>query len=190
MKKVLLGMLIVLMIFSVIGCGAKRSKVADPLGKIPEDPNYIFADAVAISKSQQLAVDKAKQDARFEISTILEAKMEGLVKKFDEEVGLGLESELLQQFTKVSKTIVSQVLVGCRESKRAVFNEKDGTFQAYIRMMLPLGEAKNALLNSINSEKNLYTRFRSRQAFDELDKEVKEYEKYKNEKTKMYMNQE
>lgn len=190
MKKLIVGIIVAVMLIGIIGCGSGRSRVEDPLGKAPEDPNYIFADAVGSSRSEQLAVDKAKQDGRVEIASIVESKVKGLVKKFDEEVGLADESELLQQFTQVSKNVVSKVLVGSRIAKKVVYKEEDGTYTAYVRMMLPLGEAKSALLDGINSEKALYTRFRSSQAFEELDKEVEEYEKYKQEKTKMYLNQE
>jgi hypothetical protein len=104
----------------------------------------------------------------------------GLIKKFDEEVGGGADSELLTQFTKVSKNVVDQTLVGSRENKTIVKEEGNG-YRAFVLMELPIGKAREELLKQLSSGENieLYTRFRASQSFQELKEEIESLREYK-----------
>ncbi len=87
----------------------------------------------------------------------------------------GDDSELLQQFTSVTKSVTSQTLNGSRVVESKVLAES-GIYRAYVLMSLPIGEANRQLMQEIRENKNLYTRFRATQAFEELDKELKALE--------------
>ena len=102
----------------------------------------------------------------------MEVKMNNLTQNFGEEVGEGDDSELLQQFTSVTKSVTSQTLNGSRVVESKVLVES-GIYRAYVLMSLPIGEANRQLMQEIRENKNLYTRFRATQAFEELDKELK-----------------
>ena len=115
MKK--LSSLVVLLVLSVmfIRCGGSQplpetDKMDMPEWFLtpPEDPSYFYGVATATSKDMQLAIDKATTDARAKIAQQVEIKVQGLQKKFDEEVGTGENSTLLQQFTQATKTVVNQ----------------------------------------------------------------------------------
>ena len=146
----------------------------------PQDPDYLFSPATASSRDLQLATDKAKQQARAELAAQLEAKVQGLTKKFEEEVGLGEDAEFLSQFTQVSKTVVSTTLSGTRVSKTKVLTE-GGLYRSYVLMELPVGAAAAAFKAQIADNEAMYTRFRSTQAFEELSDEVEKYEQFKKE---------
>ena len=173
----------------IIGCGggtppkpgtpeATLVSIPDWYSNPPQDPNYLFAPATAMSKDMQLAVDKAKQQARMDLASQLEVKVQGLTKKFEEEVGMNEDSELLSEFTQASKSVVSTVMNGTRVNKHDVVVE-NGIYRAYVLMELPLGEANLALMQQIKNSQNMYTRFRASQAFDELEQEVEKYEQFK-----------
>ncbi|MEA3432548.1 MAG: hypothetical protein U9R01_07775 [candidate division WOR-3 bacterium] len=120
MKKVGLGIVLVGLI---IGCASSSlSGVSAPDWYLnpPEEDDYIFGTATSLSNDLQLTLDKAKQDARLYIAEELESNIQGLIKKFDEEVGRTEDSELLQQFTKVSKNVVDLTLVGSRVRKSKI----------------------------------------------------------------------
>ena len=102
----------------------------------------------------------------------MEVKMNNLTQNFGEEVGEGDDSELLQTFTSVTKSVASQTLNGSRVVESKVLVES-GIYRAYVLMSLPIGEANRQLMQEIRENKNLYTRFRATQAFEELDKELK-----------------
>ncbi len=184
MKKLLLGTL--LLVLFVLGCASKGvTKVGDielPDWYLnpPKDDNYIYGKATSTSMDLQLAIDKAKQEARLDIAENLESHIMGLIKKFDEEVGGVEDAELLTQFTKVSKNVVDQTLVGSRENKTKVKKENKG-YRAFVLMELPVGKAREELLKQLYSSENnqLYTRFRASQSFQELKEEIDNLREYK-----------
>ena len=154
--------------------------VPDWYPNVPSDPNYLFAAVSATSKDMQLAVDKAKQEGRAELAAQLETKVEGLTKKFDQEVGLNEDAELMSMYTQVSKSVMSTMLNGSRLAKQEVVPE-NGIFRAFVLMELPWGEAQAALLSKIKAQKLLHTRFQEAQSFKELEEEVQKLEDYKSE---------
>lgn len=144
----------------------------------PSDPNYIFASAIGESQTMQLAIDKATVDARAEIARQVEVQLQSLQKKFDEEVGIGENSTLLGQFTEATKTVVSTALSGSKVVEKE-FEETDNGYRVYVLAQYPIGAANDAFLQQIKKKEELYTRFRSSQAFEDLEKEVQKYEAWK-----------
>ncbi len=189
MKKFILYALVLLLL--VLGCASKGTtkvgevEIPDWYLNPPESEDYIYGKATATSQDLQLAIDKAKQGARLDIAENLESHIMGLVKKFDEEVGGVEESELLTQFTQVSKNVVDQTLVGSRENKTKVKDEGKG-FRAFVLMEFPVGKAREELLKQLSSaeNENLYTRFRASQSFQDLKEEIEALRKYKQEEEK------
>ncbi len=146
----------------------------------PTDPNYLFEAATATSRDMQLAVDKCKTSARTGLAEQYQVKVQGLKKRFREETGMNEDSELLESFTAVEKSVVSEVMNGTRVKNQKIAVE-NGLYRAYILMEYPIGKANQLLMEKMKSNQNLYTRFRATQAFEELDKEMKEYEEFQKE---------
>ena len=166
----------------MIGCGGQQPLQKTSEGDVPdwylnkpEDPNYLFEPATATSKDMQLAVDKAVQAGRTGIGRQVEIKIQGLQKRFQEETGIGDDAQLLDQMTQASKTVVSTSLSGSKEKYKKIV--KDGNnWRAYVLVEYPLGAAQEALKEQIKKNEQLYTKFRSSQTFQELDKEVEKYD--------------
>lgn len=175
------------MLFLVASCGPKTTNLTPTATEktvesapewyldVPSDPSYLYAAETATSKDMGLAVKKAATTGRAELARQLETKMSSLEKDFQEEVGSEEDSELLQQFSTVIKGVTSQTLNGSRQDKRDVQPEK-GIYRAYVLMSLPIGEANMALMEKIKANKNIYTRYRATQAFEELDAAIKAHE--------------
>lgn len=165
------------------GCGAHTTNLTPEANKktisnlpewyanTPDNPDYIFATATMTSKDLQMAVDKASTAARTELAKQMETKYANLTKQFQEEVGAGDGSELLQQFTSATKAVTQQTLTGSKIDKKDVQSES-GIYRAYVLMSLPIGTANKMLMDKIKANESLYTRFRSTKAFEELDKEL------------------
>lgn len=166
-------------------CSSSKSLPSTDEGDIPdwyldtpEDPNYLYAANTGTSKDMDLAVQKAATDARAEIGRQMEVKVKALQKKFAEEVGTGNNSQLLEQMTSATKTVVSTELNGSKIVKKEIF--KDGNnYRAYVLAEYPIGAAQQAFMKQISKNEELYTRFRSSQAFKELEDEVTKYEEWK-----------
>lgn len=184
MKQFIFASLFVISALILIGCGS--SKVDLPktdLGDIPEwylnpptDPNYFFAVNTETSRDLQMAVDKATTGARAAIARQIEVKMSSLEKQFKEEVGSGENSTLLSQFTQATKSVTNQTLSGSRVKEKKLI--KDGSsYRAYVLLEYPVGAANVALMDALKKNQEMYTRFRSTQTFEELNKEIENYNK-------------
>ena len=185
MKNFIYLAAIVLISLTVFNCGGQKELSQADAGDFPEwylntptDPNYIFVPRSATSRDMQLSIDKAVTDARAEVGRIVETKVEALQKSFSEEVGVGDNSTLLQQFTSASKTVVSTSLSGSQVKKQEVL--KDGeVWRSYVLVEYPIGEANVAFMQQMKKQEELYTRYRSSETFKELEEEVKKYEEWK-----------
>ena len=153
-------------------------KVPEWYNNVPTDPNYLFAPATARSQDLQHAVNTAKEEARVGIAREMRVKVQGLFKRFREETGVGEDAEFLSMETDVSKSVVSETLVGCKTKTQEILSE--GTlYRVYVLMELPIGEANLAMLAKIKENERMYTRYRASEAFKELEEEVEKYEKIK-----------
>ncbi len=125
------------------------------------------------SRNTQLAITKAKVEARKNLAQLVQVKIENLEKAFIEEVGEASGSEMNELFSSATKQITSQTLQGTLP-KLQKYETDDGITTAYILMVLNPDIIDESLKNS--SAKHLYERFRASKAFEELDKEMKEYD--------------
>lgn len=140
----------------------------------PMDPHHIFAAATATAPKLELASSKATSQARGDIAAKIEVRFQGLTKQFQEEVGSGPNAESVSQFTKAYKSVVNRTINGSEVVKRKVKRE-DGGYRAYVLLRMPIGDAQEKLLDKIETQRNAYTRFRSSQAFEELEQEVENH---------------
>ncbi len=191
----------VLMIFvltvSWVGCGSKTppAPVVEPaktpegmevqvpewFANPPQDPNYLYSPATGTSTREiKMAINNAIQAGRAELSRQIATKVSAMMKRFQEEVGADEDAEFLSMVTDVSKAVSSEVISGSRAAKQKVLKESVG-YRAYVLMELPIGMANAALMEKIKANKNMYTRFRASQAFQELEDEVEKYEQFKKE---------
>jgi hypothetical protein len=172
---------VVLGVIALAGCASSGPAAKTDMGDIPDwysspptDDSYLFAPATSTSRDMQLAVNKAKTQAQAALAGQLETRLGNLTKQFQEEVGQGESSELLEQFTSATKVVVQQTLNGARVDQQKLLKES-GVFRAYVLMSLPVGAANQALMDKVRANQALYTRFRASQAFEELNKELEQY---------------
>lgn len=163
----------------LVGCGggpeaaSEKESVPDWYLNLPEDPEYVYAANTATSQKMQVAIDRATTGARGDLASNLETKIESMTKSFTEEIG----DELREQYVEAQKEITSQVLQGTSPTEREVFQEEGGQWRAYVLMELPVGAAAEKFLSKVNNnDDEMYTRFRSSQAFEEMQEAVDDYE--------------
>ena len=125
------------------------------------------------SRNIQLAITKAKVEARKNLAQLVQVKIENLEKAFVEEIGEASGSEMNELFSSATKQITSQTLQGT-VPKMQKYETDDGVTTAYILMVLDPSIVDASLKN--NNAKHLYERFRASKAFEELDKEIKEFD--------------
>lgn len=182
MKRTAFTLLTLAVCIGMAGCKSKPPKMEsddsifdymqEQVAEIAEEGG-LAAVGIGESRTQQLALTRAKAEARKNLAQVVQVKIENLEKSFVEEIGEVESSEINQLFSSATKQITSQTLQGT-VPKMQKFESDDGVYTAYILMVLSPDLIHESLKN--NSAKHLYERFRASKAFEELDKEIKEFE--------------
>ncbi len=172
--------LVLLLILSGCGSSSDTNELNLPSWymNVPQDENYLFAAATNTSRDMQLSINKSLMDGRAQIAEQLEVRMSGMQRRFQEEVGLGEDSELLDQFTSAYKSVVEETLVGSRAREQEV-RQENGIYRSFVLVEMPVGAASQALMQRIRDNNNMYTRFRSTEAFKDLEKEIEDYREWR-----------
>ena len=134
--------------------------------KASADIEYIHAAATAESREEQMAIDKAKHEARVKIAQQIDARIQQLLE----------ETEDSEMPVAAPKDAASEMIL--RQSK--VSNQKieqDGSiYRAYVLVKMPVEEANCTLVARVKGNKDLYIRLRESEKFRKLEKQVEEYE--------------
>jgi len=126
----------------------------------------------------QLAKDKASDAARMEVAKSIETKFDGLSKRFQEEIAVSGDTELLDYFVQATKAVVSIVLTGVTTDKAEILKESGG-FRVYILMKMDVASSNTALMDRLKQQDEMWTRFRASQTFQELEEETSKFDEYK-----------
>jgi len=172
--------------FFLIGCStSKLIRTEDPFEELQVMANQITEQggvaAVGMGSSSRLdiAKEKAKTDAQGAISESFETKVSRLRKSFIEEVGSN-DTEINETFTTVTKSVSKQTLTGARVLKTIYNKDKEtGKYLAGVLLSLDPKTINQSILDEMSKDQKLYQRFRSSQAFEELQKEMESYKEPK-----------
>lgn len=182
MKRSFLGLLSFAVCIGLAGCNTPPKMDSDDsmfdymqneAAKIADDGGMA---AVGLGESPQrdFALSKAKMAARRDLAQQVSVKVENLEKSFVEEIGEASTSEINTLFSSATKQITDKSLQGTVPMMQK-YEEDGGVVTAYVLMVLNPKVVDESLKN-IDASKHLYERFRASKAFEELDKEIKEYE--------------
>ena len=185
MKRIALGVLALTVGIGFTGCKSAPQADSDrtmfdhmqeEVGKITDDGG-VASVGLGESRNTQLAITKAKLEARKNLAQLVQVKIENLEKAFIEEIGEANGSEMNELFSSVTKQITAQELQGT-VPKMQKYEVNNGITTAYVLMVLNPDIIHESLKN--NDNKHLYERFRASKAFAELDQEIKDFEAAEN----------
>ena len=171
MRRIIGTSLILVCLGSIIlwiGCSMGASGGTSAKGSA--DTEYIHAAATAESREEQMAIDKAKHEARVKIAQQIDARIQQLLEETgDSETPVaaseGSASEMILRRSKVSNQKI----------------EKDGgIYRVYVLVKMPAQEADCTLVAKVKENKDLYVRLRESEKFRKLEKQVEEYEQNRN----------
>ncbi|MDF7823408.1 hypothetical protein P4B35_05245 [Pontiellaceae bacterium B12227] len=180
MKQIAVGLLALTVCIGFSGCKSAPKADSDKtmfdhmqeeVAKITEKGGMASV-GLGESRNTQLAITKAKVEARKNMAQAVQVKIENLEKAFVEEVGEAGGSEMNELFSSATKQITAQELQGT-VPKMQKYEVNDGITTAYVLMVLNPDIIHESLKNS--NKPKLYERYRASKAFEELDKEMKEY---------------
>ncbi len=187
MRSVGVGLVACLVVAFMAGCTSAPKKVSSDRGPFMQmqekatsitDNGGLAAVGVGRSKDLNIAIDMAKTRGRVELANIMEAKVDSLKKDFQEQVGPAESAEVNTLFTQVSKTVAHQFLRGV-VPQDIKYEVKGDVTEAFALMVMNPKVIADAFAAQQNTQRNMYTRFRASQAFQELEEETKKFEEFK-----------
>ena len=139
---------------------------------------YLYDAANGTSQSMQLAVDKARVAAVSNLSQMIKSEWSGYTKRVQEEIGTGLDSKLIDQFTQTQENTISNQLenVIVKEKDIQVMNS-GGTriYNVYVLVEFNRNAAQEKLLAQIKADQELYDAIKASELVDEMEQKVEEY---------------
>ena len=180
-------------LFFVFNCGSSKGPDLSPevsrktlknapkwFMNTPEKEGYRYTTATATSQDMQLAVNKARLDAAQNLAGQVSSEMNGLVKRAQEETGLGADSDLIDQFSQTQEQVIATSLKDWKVSEKEIQEEKSNNqriYRAYVLIEWDEGAANKRLLQKIKEDEKLYTLMRSTELYEEMDEKVEKYRK-------------
>lgn len=179
MKKMLTALVVAAFL---VGCASTpQEKSANALVEMQiKKANLIKKDhipagmGIGISKDEQIALEKADQNARVDLAREIDVQMKALSKNFKEEVGGDIE----EHFQSASKAIVNTRMNGATLTDIKVETTEEGQYKIYGIMTLNVSlveEYLKSLQNTDAANEVLKNKIRAaaNKAYAEIDAETK-----------------
>ena len=180
MKKLIATLAAVALAALMSGCASTpQEKSASALLEMQNVKTKYLKDkipagmGIGISKDEQIAMEKADQNARVDLARELDVRMKALTKNFKEEVG----GDIAEHFQSASKTVVNTHLNGATLTDVKVETTEDGQFKIYGIMTLNV-DLVNEYLKSLqdteaaNEAMKEKIRAAANKAYAEIDAEI------------------
>ncbi len=146
----------------------------------PIKEGYRYVASTSTSQDMQLAINKARLDAAQTLAGEVGSEMNGLVKRAQEETGLGPDSHIIDQFSQTQEQVITTSLNDWKVVNKDVQEEKSDKgkiYRAFVLVEWDEGAAHKRLLQKIKEDEQLYTMMRSTELFEEMEKKVEKYRK-------------
>ena len=177
MKKLIVAALAA---FLMIGCSSTpQEKSASKLIEMQMLKKKYLKDhvpagmGIGVSTDEQIAMEKADQNARVDLAKEIDVQMKALTKNFKEEVG----GDIAEHFQSASKTVVNTHLNGATLTEVKVETSEDGQYKIYGIMTLNV-DLVNEYLKSLqdteaaNEAMKEKIRAAANKAYAEIDAEI------------------
>jgi PBP1b-binding outer membrane lipoprotein LpoB len=131
----------------------------------PADGKDIIVTATDTSREMQFAIDKAMMNARVELASRMNIKVQSMIRESVTEDGAGKMKDVEREVDRVSKLVTNQTLSMYTRDKLIVVKEDDG-FRAYVMLKLNVDQSRRLIDNTRKSSRDRDDKF------DELEQSV------------------
>ncbi|HOO60784.1 MAG TPA: hypothetical protein PLL34_09560, partial [Candidatus Mcinerneyibacteriales bacterium] len=107
-----------------------------------------------------------------EASQYVQVYVDGMIKRYLRESGVD-NPQVLQSSEKATQVVTSSEFSGVMTVKSETIKE-DGKYRTFIALAIPKEDVNKKMLDAIKNEEALYTEFKASQAFQELERIVKD----------------
>jgi PBP1b-binding outer membrane lipoprotein LpoB len=172
---------------AIVGCASNPNKMTEVTEApkstaasttIPEwflagpapDGKDIIVTATDTSREMQFAIDKATMNARVEMASRINIKVQSMIRESLTEDGAGKMKDVEREVDRVSKMVTNQSLSMYTRDKLLVVKEDDG-FRAYVMLKMNVDQGRRLIDNTRKSSRDRDDKF------DELDQSMEKSSK-------------
>jgi len=189
MKRVCVAMLSVMALMGISGCRSKPD--VDPtrvlFNNMRKEADLIMSKGglasvgLGESRNTQLAIAKAKVEARRKLAQVVKTRIENMEKSYIEETGITGTSEISALFASSVKQITSQALkkIAPKEQK---YVTHDGVTTACVLMAMNPAIIGDVLASKLSDE-SIKKQFYASKTYKKFDIEIKQYSAFEKNKS-------
>lgn len=162
-------------------CGGSAPSVQQSVDNTPmwylnppkDSKELLYAVGMGKSRDKGEARQKAFAVAAADMGQKLEVKVQALRKKFNEEVTEGDNSNFTEVWSNAIRNVVDQNIKGLSQENGFLQPVDANTqFEFYILVSLPVPGVGSSLENTLSRDKELYAKWKSSNAFKEMDETI------------------
>jgi hypothetical protein len=139
---------------------------------MPESDGSLFACGIGSSTDLTMARSKATLDAKRQLADMIDSEISSRMDDFLSSIGATTQENIKKQSEIVTKNVtVEASLSGYKQADQEV-QAINNSYQAYILLEYPIGQANRALMNQIKENDLLSTQQAADEALARLEEEI------------------
>lgn len=139
---------------------------------VPQEEHALYACGIGGSVDINISRTRAELEAKRQLAEKVAGRLSAQVKSFQESVGDGLDEQVNEQLTIVTKSVAADVELIGYSTKEVEIKAQGPKYMTYMLLEYPLGEVNKLVVEKVRQNTVLSTRLSAADAFAELEKEV------------------
>ena len=158
-----------------------NSIVPDWFVDLEEAEGSIFSTGTGAAPDIQLSVDIAILNAKTVLADRLNGKLSSMTKSFISKIGQSnKELGVIEELEKTARNLIAEVDVSGYKVSKMEVNPVGTQFRTFVQLEYNEETAEKILMQKLMKQRNKLSKYRSKEAFEELDEKVQESYKKEN----------
>jgi len=157
------------------------SIIPDWYVELEEAEGSIFSTGTGAAPDIQLSVDIAILNAKTVLADRLNGKLSSMTKSFMSKVGQSNKDiGVIEELEKTARNLIAEVDVSGYKVSKMEVNPVGTQFRTFVQLEYNEETAEKILMQKLMKERNKLSKYRSKEAFEELDEKVEQSTKEDN----------
>ena len=158
-----------------------NSIIPDWYVELEEAEGSIFSTGTGAAPDIQLSVDIAILNAKTVLADRLNGKLSSMTKSFMSKVGQSNKDiGVIEELEKTARNLIAEVDVSGYKVSKMEVNPVGTQFRTFVQLEYNEETAEKILMQKLMKERNKLSKYRSKEAFEELDEKVEQSTKEDN----------
>ena len=147
--------------------------------EVPREDYAIFACGIGASQDINMSRTRAELEAKRQLADRIAGTVSSQIKQFQESVGQGLNEQVVEQISVVTKSLATDVDLTGYVTKEMEIQAQGPRYMTYVLLEYPIGEVNKLVVDKVRKNEVLNTRIAATEAFAELEREIQAARKAK-----------